>query len=267
MAVPALVALVVPLCAATTAAADDLTTDEKLAFLRQARIVASRAIGKGTTGALRLTLTDGTITHDAAFQRVNLSPRSSQARPTGEPAFVDAFRYNIAAWELARLLGLDGMTPPTVARTVRGQPGALSWWIDDVLMDEAERERTDTTPPNGLALELSRQRQRMLVFGELVHDTDRNKGNVLYTTDWRLVMLDFTRAFRTTPVLRAPAVLTAIDCDLLERLRALDRAAVRRAVGPHLTVYEADAILKRRDLIVSRFDRLLATRGTAGILF
>ena len=78
-------------------------------------------------------------------------------------------------------------------------------------------------------------------------------------------MLDFTRAFRTTTTLRAPAVLRAIDCDLLERLRALDRDTLRRAVGSHLTTYEADAILKRRDLIVARFDRLLSARGAAGI--
>jgi hypothetical protein len=193
-------------------------------------------------------------------------PRPSHARHAGELSFVDAFRYNIAAWELSRLLGLGDMTPPTVARTVRGQPGALSWWMDDVLMDEAERERTSTTPPDGLALELSRQRQRMMVFAELVHDTDRNKGNVLYTTDWRLVMLDFTRAFRTTTTLRAPAVLRAIDCDRLVRLRALDRDTLRRVVGSHLTTCEAEAILKRRDLIVARFDRLLSARGAAGIL-
>ena len=43
---------------------------EQVVFLKKARIVQSRPIGRGVTGALRLTLTDGRLTHDAAFQSV-----------------------------------------------------------------------------------------------------------------------------------------------------------------------------------------------------
>ena len=60
----------------------------------------------------------------------------------GELRFVDSYRYNIAAWELARLLQLAEMVPATVERSYAGQRGALSWWVDDVMMDEEERERT-----------------------------------------------------------------------------------------------------------------------------
>ncbi len=49
----------------------ELTRDQMRQFLLKAKIIRSRAIGKGVTGALRLTLTDGTVTHDAGFNFVD----------------------------------------------------------------------------------------------------------------------------------------------------------------------------------------------------
>ena len=70
------------------------------------------------------------------------------------------------------------------------------------MMDEEEREKSNAQPPNALAF--ARQRQHMFDFAELVRDVDRNKGNVLYTKDWRVIMIDFTRAFRLEHELRYP---------------------------------------------------------------
>jgi hypothetical protein len=105
------------------------------------------------------------------------------------------------------------------------------------------------------------------VFAELVRDTDRNKGNVLYTRDWRLVMIDFTRAFRLQPELRTPEQLASCDRLLLSRLRRLQKAEVSRAAGRHLTASEIDALMKRRDLIVAHFDGLIAAKGEAAVLY
>ena len=269
-AVAATLALVLASVAGTEAR-QSLPVERQLAFLTSAKIVDSRPIGKGTTGALRLTLSDGTLTHDASFQRVDQQNPTENLRQgkkmAGELRFVDAYRYNIAAWELARLLALDEMMPATVERAHGGQRGALSWWVDNVLMDEAERERTQAMPPGGGALDLARQRLLMQVFTELVRDTDRNKGNVLYTNQWRVIMLDFTRAFRLQPELRLPDSLTRCSRDLLARLRTLTRDDVARAAGKHLTGDEVNAVMKRRDLIVRRFDELIAARGEAAVLF
>lgn len=247
------------------------STEAQIAFLRNARVVSARPIGKGITGALRLTLSDGALTHDAAFQSVNEASSAQDIREgkkrAGELFFVDSYRYNIAAWELSRLLGLEQMMPATVERRHNGALGALSWWVDDVMMDETERERTSSNPPPGQHVALARQRQLMQIFSELVRDTDRNKGNVLYTHDWRVIMLDFTRAFRTQAQLRMPDNLLGCDRALLGRLRALTEADIARATGSHLTKQELSAILKRRDLIVQHFDRLIEKRGEAAVLF
>lgn len=245
--------------------------DEQVVFLKSARVTAARPIGKGVTGALRLTLSDGRLSHDAAFQSVDQRSSDQEIREgrrrAGELRFVDSYRYNIAAWELSRVLGLEAMMPPTVERHYNGKIGALSWWVDDVAMDEAERERTDAQPPDGGALALVRERQRMQVFAELLYDTDRNKGNVVYTRDWRLIMLDFTRAFRTQETLRSPQTLTACDRTLLARLRTLTAQEVARATSRHLSIEERGALIKRRALIVDHFDRLIAERGEAAVLY
>lgn len=248
-----------------------LTTEQQLDFLRTADIVETRAIGKGVTGALRVTLSDGAITHDAAFQsvdeRANPAEISMGRRRAGEIRFVDAYRYNIAAWELARLVELDHMMPPTVEREIDGVSGALSWWVDDVLMDEEERTATHAQPPQGKGLSFVRQRQEMFVFAELVRDTDRNKGNVIYTTDWRVIMIDFTRAFRLEMTLRQPETLVSCGRNLLAKLRTLTAEGVQQAVGPHLTQWEIESLLQRRDRIVERYDKLIAERGEAAVLF
>jgi hypothetical protein len=253
------------------AADERQATDQQLAFLKNAKVVSSRPIGKGVTGALRLTLSDGNVTHDAAFQSVDEKASARDIREgrkrAGELLFVDSYRYNIAAWELSRILALDAMMPPTVERHYRGIIGALSWWVDDVLMDEAERERTKAGPPSGQLLVMVRERQRMMVFAELVYDTDRNKGNVIYTKDWRVVMLDFTRAFRTHPTLRMAQGLASCDRNLLARLRTLTKEEVTQAVGSQLTPSEVDALLKRRELLVEHFDRLVREKGEKAVLY
>lgn len=248
-----------------------LSIDQQLAFLQSAKVVSSRPIGKGVTGALRVTLSDGSLTHDASFQSVDErstpSDLAAGRRRAGELLFVDSYRYNIAAWELARILGLDHMMPPTVERRINGVNGALSWWMDDVLMDQEEREAKGAQPPEGKGLRFVRQRQVMYIFAELVRDTDRNKGNVLYTRDWQVIMIDFTRAFRVDPTLRQPETLISCDRNLLASLRALTTEDVQRAVQSNLTNWEIESLMRRRALIVERFDTLIAERGEAAVLF
>lgn len=262
----ALVAIVA-LAGATVgpAAAQTLPVEAQLRFLATAPVTATRPIGKGVTGSLRVTLSDGTLTHDAAFQSVDESPRVDGKRRAGEFVFADQYRYNLAAYRLAVRLGLGAMMPATVERTIEGRRGALAWWIDDVAMDEAGREAAGAQPPDSLAF--TQQRLRMAVFAELVRDTDRNKGNVLYTSDWRVVMLDFTRAFRLQKDLRTPSLLPMCDRRLLAALQTLTRADVDRTVAGALNGGEVDAVLARRDRLVAHFARLVAERGEALVLY
>jgi hypothetical protein len=108
--------LVVP--ALSTAQDKRLSPEQQREFLRSAKVTASRPIGKGITGSLRLTLSDGTLTHDAAFQsiedRATDDDRRQMRKRAGELNFVDSYKYNIAAYEISRMLGIDDMMPVTV---------------------------------------------------------------------------------------------------------------------------------------------------------
>ena len=103
------------LLAGSTAVAQEsvtaLTRDQQEAFLQSAEIVGDRPVGRGVTGIRRLTLRHGGVTHDAAFQSVD-ERRSVQHFPGAkrpEINFRDSYRYNIAASQLAVLVGLGDM--------------------------------------------------------------------------------------------------------------------------------------------------------------
>ena len=254
---------------AAAQSAPRLTTEQQREFLLNAKITGGRPIGKGVTGSLRLTLSDGTTTHDAGFQTIEMRATAEDIRQgrkrAGEVQFADSYMYNIAAYELARLLGLDHMMPVTVERRYRGQLGSLTWWVDDVLMDEHERETKKIQPPNGIAF--VRERQNMFVFAELVRDVDRNKGNVIYTKDWRVIMLDFTRGFRLQPEIRNPEFLQQCDRKLYARLQTLTRSEIEAAVKNYLTGPEVSGVVARRQLIVDHFDKRIKEKGEAAVLY
>lgn len=266
------VALALALCAVPAPAPGQdtrLSPDQQRQFLLTAKVVDSRPIGRGVTGSLRLTLSDGVLTHDAAFQSIDVRTsdegRRRGERRAGELNFVDSYLYNLAAYEVARLLGLDDMMPVTVARRWQGRPGSLSWWVDDVLMDEAARETSPLQPPS--PRDFQQQRMRMQVFAELVGDVDRNKGNILYTKDWRVVMIDFTRAFRLHRDLRQPQTLTTIERTLWTRLQALTRDALRRATERHLTLEETANVMRRHAQLIEHYTRLIRERGEGVVVY
>src|SRR4051812_9494246 len=123
-----------------------LTPSEMEAFLLQATIVDIREAGGGVTGSQRATLTDGVFTHDVHVQSVDISQSVFKAGRYTEFNFKDTYRFNIAGYRLARLLGLS-MVPMSVERSVNGNAAAVTWWVDDVRMDERERLKRRTMGP------------------------------------------------------------------------------------------------------------------------
>ena len=256
-----------PAAAQTTAAPAPvtLTPAQMETFLLRAKIVRSRPIGTGVTGSLRATLSDGTLTHDAQIQYVNQTRPLFQAPGVAaELNFKDAYRYNIAGYRLAVLLGLDNV-PMSVERRVDGKGAALTWWIDEVMMDEKERLAKDAHGPDPERTAM--QTHVMRVFDELISNRDRNMGNLVWTTDWKMWMIDHTRAFRIGDDLQRPAALLRVERSLLENMRRLTTAEVAKAVGSYLTRAEVGAVIDRRDVIVKLFDAKIAERGEASVLY
>lgn len=239
--------------APAAAPAPALSDAEMEAFLSEARIVRTRGVSKGVTGTARATLTDGTLTHDASIQAIDeYKPAFTTATGT-EINFRDSWKFNVAAYRLDRLLALH-MVPVSIERRHAGREAAFTWWVDDVMMDEGQRVKKAIEPPDSAWW--VQQIAQMRVFDQLIDNTDRNLGNLLITRDWRVWLIDHSRAFRWTDTLRHPKQLTRCERTMLEKMRVLDRATLKQALGRYLTAPEIDALLARRDLIVAHFDRL-----------
>jgi hypothetical protein len=235
--------------------ASQLTPSEMEAFLLKAKIANIRDAGGGVTGSRRATLTDGTLTHDVHIQSVDIAKTVFQAGRHTELNFKDTYRFNIAGYRLARLLGINTV-PVSVERTVNGNAAAVTWWVDDVQMDEKERLKRRTLGPN--PARTSNQIQLMRIWDELIQNRDRNQGNILWTNDWTMWLIDHTRAFRLDNKLLKPEGLRRIDRDLLDRLKGLTEDSLAKAVADSLHKSEQQAVLQRRDRIVKLYEERAA---------
>jgi hypothetical protein len=243
--------------AAAPSVVPSFTLEEKEAFLKKAKVTRTRGVSKGVTGTLRATLSDGTLTHDASIQTIDESMREFRSNRGTELNFVDSWRYNVAAYRLDRLLGLD-MIPPSVERNYNGKTGAFTWWVDDVKMDEGQRLKTKEAAPDTSLW--NEQMAHVRLFDQLIGNVDRNLGNLLIDQRWTVWMIDHSRAFRLSNKVRSPANVSRCDRELFERLKALDETSVRTAVEEYLTGPEIRAMLARRNEIVALIEKR-ADRG------
>jgi hypothetical protein len=262
-----LTALVCLTCQLSMVAADEptLTNDQIKQFLLTAKIVNSKEAAKGVTHTSRLTLSDGTITHDASFQSINEHAAEKELDGGLALNFVDSYKYNIAAYGLAELIGLDNMVPVYVERKWKGQTGSLSWWVSSVKMDEAERYRQKIKAPDTDAW--NNQMYKIRIFDQLVSDSDPNLTNVLITDDWKLWRIDFTRAFRLNKDPAQPKDLVRCPRELFEKLKSLDATAVEGKTSHYLSKDERKAVMQRRDKIVAQFQKMIAEKGENEVLY
>lgn len=253
--------------AATPRTAATMSRAQMRTFLLTARIVGEQKSSRGVTAPKRLTLSDGVVTHDASFQAVDaIIPPSERNQPGDrfEVNFNDSYRYNLAAFALAELLGIGEMMPVHVEREYQGRTGSLSWWAE-VQFDEEGRRKTDAQPAN--PTDWNHQMYRMRVFAALVRDTDRNLGNILHTPDWRVLMIDFSRAFRLNTGLINEKDLLIVDRALFRKIESLTTEAAQAAVGGYLTKAELHAVMDRRDALVTHYRKLLAEWGEAKVFY
>jgi len=235
------------------------------AFLLKAKVVKKKTSKKGVTGTTVATLSDGRLTHDAQIQTIDQAQTVFEAGAHTELNFKDTYRFNIGAYRLARLLDMHNV-PMSVKRRHDGKDGAFTWWIDDVMFDEEGRMKQ--RPVQGPNPErTSKQNYNRLVFDELIQNRDRNQGNLIWTKDWTLWLIDHTRAFRLGKDLMKPDQLVRVDSALLAKLRTLTLEAMTKSMGDVMQKDELNAVLIRRDKIIKHFEDRIATRGEAAVLF
>jgi len=237
---------------------------EKEKFMVSGKIISATDIGHGVTHPVKVQLEVGGVTHAAAIQMIDKELPDFFATDGTRATSRDCWRFNIAAYKLDRLLGLK-MVTVEVQRAYQGKPAAFSWWVDDVMFEEADRVKKDVTPPDQESFD--RQRCLCRVFDELIINIDRNLANLLITKSWKLALIDHSRAFNTYPGIRNTENLTRCSRSLLESMKGLTAASVAKAEGPYLTSPERAAVLGRRDRIVEFFQNRIKEKGEENVLF
>jgi len=259
--------LAIPLllsCLVLPARGDDpfVTREATEEFLRTAKIVKSKTLGTGVTLPLKLTLDDGKVQHFAIYKSIDeRKPGLTQLAASAEVDFKDSWMFEVAGYELDKLLGL-GMVPVTVERAYNGHRGSLQFWIDNC-MTEGERIKKKLQPPSPIAW--NQQMFKVRLFDNLAYNIDRNLGNLLITPDWKLYMIDHSRTFKSVAMLKSPKDLVSFSRSFMEALGKLDKETVAAHCGKYLTTFEIDTLLKRRDLLVELYNRHRAEKGEAGI--
>jgi hypothetical protein len=220
-------------------------------FLKEAKITERKEIGTGITKPEKFTLElDGVVRH-AVFKKVDKRH--------------DSWRFEVAAYELDKLLGL-GMVPPTVKRKSKGRKGCLQLWVTGTTMQDFEGEMPDPE-------DWRRQVSIMWLFDDLIANIDRHLNNAMVSPDYRLILIDNSKTFRQNRKLlndlngagtgtharfwgvpydkeriRYP---TSYPAEFIEKLRSLTDKQIKKSLRGVLG-YNKDLVIKRRKIILER---------------
>jgi hypothetical protein len=237
-------------------------------FLATAEVVDSKQmIGpESVTSPWVLTLKKGGVTHRALW-------KNAQGRQGG---FWEGWNYEIAAYRLDKYLGL-GMVPPTVERRFREEKGSCQLWIEGCMMLRDREEKKIKMPPIKVfywnrAIYLQR------FWDNLIANEDRHTNQIMITPDWRMILIDHSRSFRTSSKFtksliytarhrEGPKLMSELPRAVVDRVKALDFAAIRSVVGAYLSDEEINAVLARRDLILAEIDKLIKINGEDKVLY
>jgi hypothetical protein len=239
-------------------------------FLKTAKIVGQEQI----TGSLAvtepwvLTLEKDGVRHRALWKDV-LGERIG--------GFKETWKGEIAAYRLSRYLGLH-MVPATAEREFQGSRGSCQIWVDSWNTMEAIRKKKLNPPglkANGFFRALFLQR----AFDNLISNEDRHQRNYLIMDDWRMILIDHSRSFRTTKKFTTKLIydekykegpnfiMAELPRAFVEALKALTPEVIRQVVGEYLTDEEITATMARRDLMIAWLDKRIAELGETKVLY
>jgi hypothetical protein len=238
--------------------------DSIVRFLATAEIVGAKRIDQGINQPFKLTLERDGVRAHAVFRTVDVKKERYRA-PDGQffPVFRDSYVHEVAAFELARLLGIDAI-PPVSERTYLGKRGSIQLWIENVIDDKTRIERGFEPP----GLWWVQQKILRKLFDALISNIDRNAGNVLVEPDsWTIWLIDHTRSFFEQTDLVDRSVLGQCERNVFERMKELDRQEVGDRLDPYLSTGQLHYLFERWDLLVEHFEALVAERGADVVLF
>jgi len=223
--------------------------------LRECRVASIREDEPGRTSPWIVTFAEGCAIQRALFRYVD--------RPRPQ-LMADSYKYDIAAYELTKLLGVE-LIPPVVDREMKGRQGTLQVFLENCIR-EKDRRRKKLEPPDARAF--GRALEELKVFVNLAYDDCFNSDDLyIHMEDWRVCRVDFSEAFAPVPELLPCCDLTVCSKKLYKGILELDEEAVRAALGRYLSDEEIGALLIRKNLVIDKIKALIAEKGEESVLF
>ena len=251
--------------------------DEMEAFLETAMVIEIKRIDMGVTHPMKLLLEKDGVRLHAIFRNLDEFKGVWNAPSGPKINFHDSCYYELAAYRLSRLLAINRV-PPVVKRTFRREDfrrgkdfgklaksckGTLQAWVEDA-MTEIERRKRQQTPPD--ITRWLAECQKMFLFDSLTFNEDRNLGNVLIGPEWRIWLIDSTRAFRPYRELKNPEGVKRCDPVVWERLRSIQPETLRAELGDVLQQRVLDCLIARHQALVEYIQQLIAEHGEPVVL-
>jgi hypothetical protein len=237
-------------------------------FLKTAEIIAKEQMTSGAvTKPWVLTLKQGDITRKALWKDIS-------GRPQG---YIDSWKYEIAGYEMDKLLGLN-MVPPTAERRFNENLGSIQIWLDDTkTLKKLNEEKIK--PPSYKVFYQNRNLFLQRAFDNLIGNEDRHQDNYLIVMkDWRMILIDHSRSFRSSGKFikqltytekhpEGPMIMKELPKAFFEKIKGLTAEQIKTAVGDYLSDDEIKAVMIRKDLIIKEIDKLIAKNGEDKVLY
>lgn len=240
-------------------------------FLLTADILRSEPIGEGVTKPFKLYLKKGDVEAKAAWKN-----------PSGvQRGFLEGWQYEIAAYRLDKLIGLN-MIPPAVEREFQGKEGALVYWAENKYSLLKIMEQGIRIPDSALD-HTEKMKWLARAWDSLIANEDRTQQNILYTEDWRTILFDHSRAFRSArefvkrlmfgrngiKVSEAgnPFLFRRLPREFVQNVEALTFENIKAAVGTTLKDGEIKAVLARQKLLLKEVAQMIKEQGEAAVLY
>ena len=235
-------------------------------WLTAGEIIGSEEIGEGVTKPYRLFLKAGEVELSGAWK----NPRGMKG------GFLEGWQYEIAAYEMDKLLGLD-MVPPTVERTFERKKGSLQFWISGTISD-LDRQENGVQMPESHIYQWENMKYLTRAFDCIIANDDRTQQNIRYTKDWRTILIDHSRSFRSTREhtknlvfgkngLKEAMIFRRLPRKFVENVKALNFDLIKNAVGIYLTKREINAIMSRKDIFLKEVDEMIKEQGEDSVLY
>ncbi len=211
------------------------------------------------------------------LEKNGISKQAIWKNPEGRMrGFLEGWKWEIAAYRLSKYLELN-MVPPTVEKRFQGKRGSCQLWID-AWMSLKEKYDKDISVPPIHVLNWNRALYLQRAFDNLIANEDRHQNQYLITKDWRMILIDHSRSFRTSKKFtksliydekyrEGARIMKELPRDFVEKLKSLNHEDIRDVMGEYLEDDEIEAVLIRRDLIIDWIEKRIQELGEDKVLY